>query len=316
MNARTQFYNLSLLRVLALGCAIAFLVGCGAIKNSLKPWVCDCEPEKFACADGSVPEAMAVEEIEEPEEPEEGESFESADGPSDEKKRQHALLEATEFVVSDAMQALDEELIDELESDFGLKSEIAEGHSAFVGPMSRKGERALAVLKPGDEIRVYVDGGKDAEREWKAKVAPQSYVNALERPANAAKMVDDGRLELVIQEVHENDDGTATVEIAVYKVIGIAVARVFAHPVADRAEDGSWAKTHDLRILNGERARWIEVTPVDGGDASIYRWNHWEGMFRVPRPVPTAPRKKDGKGKQEPVSRLPEAANQMRSDLG
>lgn len=284
--------------------------GCGAIKNSLKPWVCDCDAQKLACDDGSVPKVVEAD-------PEGGDDSDgddpigSDDGPSDEERMRIALLESNDWIQDDARRELNEQSIKELESQFGLDSELSSEDRVFVGTMARKSPAALAIFKANQKIEVIVESGRDAERDWAASVAPRSFVESITEPAVAGRMVDDGRLELVIQEVLDTESGPE-VHLAVYKVIGVAVARVFGHPIARKDKAGEWQTTHEIRILNGEKARWIEVRPAGSeDDPDRYRWNHWEGMFRIPRPVPTAPGRSPVKppADEKPVSALIESSN-------
>ena len=248
----------------------------------------------MACADGSVPKVV---EREEPESTEDEDSVVASSAESDRNDRdarqeqtRQRLLDAKGFVAEDAARSLDPQSTEKLQEEFRLRSSLSNEYLAFVGPMALNSPKALAILKPGSAIEVIVESGHDAEREWNAETAPRSFVEPLPSSAVAARMIDDDRLELVVQEVIESGDGSE-VHLAIYKVIGKSVARVFGHPVALQTEGEDWMQTHEIRILNGSGARWIEIRDVDSSETARYEWNPWEGMYRIPEPVPTAPGK-------------------------
>ena len=69
--------------------------------------------------------------------------------------------------------------------------------------------------------------------------------------------------------------------VADRRVVGRAVGRVFDIETAGR--------TIDFVHRGDEKAIRVSET-ADGGElVSLFRWNPWEGMFRVPAPAPTAP---------------------------
>lgn len=89
----------------------------------------------------------------------------------------------------------------------------------------------------------------------------------------------DDRVELAV----EHRDGDA-IHFSVFRLIGNAAARVFT---IELERDGTAQNEVDFVALGEERA--IRVTSIDAPTPQVFRWNHWEGMFRVPAPAPTAP---------------------------
>lgn len=265
--------------------------GCGAIKNSLKPWVCDCDAE-LACADGSVPRVVEIAPEEGPEVDEEATQPDPGDDIDETQEEKESTLVASSFQVPEARHTIDDEKRANLRRDYSLRAELDDTELVFTGKFSSSPSADALVVSASGQLTMAFGGGGKTTLEDFTGLSEESYVSQLTEPVVAARLVDDGRLELIAQELvePESEDDTPYVRLSIYKVFGREMARVFEIPIAERLQDGEWKKLREIRFLNGVRARWIEV--IDLGEnptPEIYRWNRWEGMFRVPAPVPTAP---------------------------
>ncbi len=171
---------------------------------------------------------------------------------------------ADAFAVIDvsAGDALGDDEIEALASDLNLS--VSDLLAVFRGDFVRGRGTEHAVLTTSGELRIY----KDAEMFASLTVgAPASQI-----PMEVVKLIDD-RLEVVLRHREQDRD-----VLTVCRVIGRAVGRVF-----ETETDGH---TVEFVHLGAERA--IRVSGPDV-PSTVYRWNHWEGMFRVPAPAPTAP---------------------------
>ena len=83
---------------------------------------------------------------------------------------------------------------------------------------------------------------------------------------------------------------------ALLKVIGPFVGKAFEETVAVKTSaDAKIRRTGYFEILRGAKNRFIRWTPADEqgepdtSSSKILKWNPWSGVFRVPKPPPTAP---------------------------
>lgn len=130
---------------------------------------------------------------------------------------------------------------------------------------SAAGDEFAIVDGSSVEVRA-VDGERIARRDV-GPIAPDSV--------RAVRLVDE-RLELALR--RDGPDGG--VELVVLRVIGRAVAEVFTHPVEDSIA---------IDFVQRGEQKAIRVTRGDD-PPTLHLWNRWEGVFRVPRTPPTAPR--------------------------
>lgn len=169
----------------------------------------------------------------------------------------------------DAFEPLDVQAADPLDPD---------ALASALGELSKPpddvlvGFRADFTRSRGDELALLTASGELSIYHGTERVASLTLGSPLpDDPALAVRLVDD-RTEIVVRHHEEDRD-----RLTICRVIGEAIARVFETDLADR----EIAFVH----LGDERA--IRVTDAEG--AAVYRWNKWEGMFRIPTVVPTAP---------------------------
>jgi hypothetical protein len=140
-------------------------------------------------------------------------------------------------------------------------------------------EQPLAVFRgnfatsSGDEVLVVGQTTVDVRSADGKRIARREVGAIVPDTARAVRLVDD-RLEVVLQRKPKDEP---TIETVVLRVIGRAVAEVFVY-------DGDREVTF---IRRGEQ-KAIRVSHEEG-EPSTYLWNHWEGVFRIPRRAPTAP---------------------------
>ncbi len=164
------------------------------------------------------------------------------------------------------------------------------GALAFQGGFNATGDHTIAMYLPGQSLRFYRDGSLIAQHRFEDH-APVDADLGVEPTAVNLTGGDAQQLQLV--HAVPNDDGI-TYYLGIYKVIGQFVGTTFYKPIARQAADGQVQRIADFRFLEGEDHRVIEWTDLDGdgqpiGEPTLYEWNRWEGVFRVPGPPPTAP---------------------------
>lgn len=175
--------------------------------------------------------------------------------------------------------------------DWGVKDDRVT--HAFVADFSRRNRGdELVVIIPGVELEVRSKTTSIAKR-------PIGSVPDFLPPEStewtAVRMVDRDRLEIAAVEARTGERGEHAVFV-VYKVIGKAVAEVFVQEIARRADQG-WVTTASVEYVRSGERRGLHVRPVDSSGTrdnspgKTYWWNPWEGLFRVPEPPPTAPRR-------------------------
>lgn len=143
-------------------------------------------------------------------------------------------------------------------------AKIGEAATLFRGDFARSSGEELVIVEPA-ELRVLSSSGKTIAKADLGAIEPDSL--------RAVRLVDD-RLELVVVR-REAADGPRV--FSVYRVIGSAAAEVFRVDLTDTA----------VEFVHRGDERAIRVTGK--GDPAVYRWNRWEGVFRIPRRAPTAP---------------------------
>jgi hypothetical protein len=131
---------------------------------------------------------------------------------------------------------------------------------------SAEGEEYALVGETTIEVR-----GGEGDR-----IARRELGTVIDGDVRAVQLIDD-RLELVLRRKKEDDANT---DLVVLRVIGSAVAEVFVHDVDQKTV---------VEFVRRAEERAIRVTR-DGAEPELYLWNHWEGVFRIPRTPPTAPR--------------------------
>lgn len=142
--------------------------------------------------------------------------------------------------------------IEPAELDAGFRADFVRGSGAEVAIVSN--DAVISIYRGSDRVARLELGGN------------------LTGPVRAVQLIDD-RAEVVVSYQVEGVD-----YFVVCRVIGESIARVLELPLE--------GQTVEFVHLGDERA--IRVREL-GGAAHVYRWNKWEGMFRIPTKAPTAP---------------------------
>lgn len=190
---------------------------------------------------------------------------------------------------------------------------------AFEGKFSRRASETpeLVVLdRDREELRLY-RGRSVAVRQRGLDLPSDSELEQLGAPAAAlpVEVVRDGTLQILVWRkgapelpvpVRSSDEekkpsARARVEhyhLTAYKVIGDYFGRPLDRVIARRdTPDAGITVTTQLSFAEGKRHLDVIETPLDDAGAPIEEkrqrlyWNHWEGAFTPPRPIPTAPRR-------------------------
>ena len=257
---------------------VSLLTGCGAIKNMLRPMVCDCEKE-VACeeprANSQSPIVQVNRNTEEAPEPDE----------RDVTSSEAAALEAIDPSLPDAT-------LDVASQKKSLKSKLTfEPLFAFKGDFS--GKRGPDYVGADDDMVMFSNG------KWRSQLPIDTLmrVDELKDPLYkpfAAQLVKDDALELVLFTVDSSDPAQRVYLMQVYKAIGERIGIVFEYAFARKTANGI-TPLAKIDFVEGAHHRRIRVTPVspdgllDLANIKVFAWNKWEGMFRVPRKPPTAP---------------------------
>lgn len=165
----------------------------------------------------------------------------------------------------------------------------------------------IAIITPGKRVEVYAGTEQFAAIDFDTQVDMPSKLATVE----PVRIVDEETTQLLCYWPETSGDGkTVRYKAGVLKVIGPFVGKLFEETVARRPapeesedQDGKQDKkaerdlkrTKQVEILRGKSKPLIRVTPIDSSGepavdgAQILEWNPWEGVFRVPKPPPTAP---------------------------
>lgn len=298
--------------------AIALLValgasGCQSIKGALKPYVCDCaqpmnaqacppqdDPQAGVAAAGAVDEEVYEDEaVGEDDAP----NLRSIDRQADAEANapvepDRNPLELVDPQVADARLDLTTDAARERFAELAGREAPDEASLALVGSFTGQSDEELAVIIPGRRVEIYRHGERLARLELDGQPAAKA-ADELELPqVQAVRLVRDGSVQMLVVWAKPGDDGSLEVRLSAHKVIGEFIGTIFERPIARR--DSAEAPLRRLgahEVLAGERHRFIRWIPAGDDEqllvdqAEILRWNRWEGVYRVPRPAPTAPRR-------------------------
>ncbi|MEZ4459681.1 MAG: hypothetical protein R3E66_08095 [bacterium] len=272
--------------IAALFVATLFGSGCSTVKGWLRPWVCECStPTHHATVEDDIVEEHDLQA--ETEHDEVSQDTSPLVDATESETHDESALEAAAMDWAGPVDLATPGQQDRIKSAFLVKGDVQDGRVLVEGLFSSKGQAEVAVIDVGKSIEIYSESARVAKGAFAFEPAPKEFGEF----AQAAEIVRDGRTELVTVGV-QSVDGVRTVWLCVWKVIGNEIADVFQRQIAVE-RDGTWVRTAEVRFLTGQRNRFIEYTPIglagERGTAEVYRWNVWEGMFRVPRPAPTAP---------------------------
>lgn len=303
------------------------LAGCSTVRNTLKPWVCDCAQEDVICPVESEDQLLAEHEDHGHEDHEHGdETHDLADEGEDEVSvdardehqapslrtlRRSAQVEATEEVGGETEESL--QPVDALVAHALLDVSTEEARRSVaaargiplaadpglivLGGTFLRGEESTAVVIPGNNLRIYSEGSVTAQRRLNRHAKGVDLSPVTDSPVTAVQLVRDGSTQILVHYAERSGDGATLYKVAIYKVIGPEVGSVFEQTLARRASDNEPVEhLGRFRVLQGKTHRFIEWTHLDAegnpaGPPQILRWNRWEGVFRPPTPPPTAPRR-------------------------
>lgn len=301
---RIQLPPVHVLLVLA---PILMGLGCAPTQQWLQNRVCSCEVEQ-SCEEGSPAELMRAAAVQQVDyarqiasqdtavpEQETGESeAREEDDDSAVRDIDELAAEVIDPSLPDARIPLDDEEKRKSFADrFGLQPP-PEGR-AYRGTFRDEDRFDLAVHRPGKSLDFYHDGDRFISLDLSDYAAVPIPEELSELDSGAVELVDKGTAQLQLIQGRKSDAGSIIYVVAIYKIIGDHVATIFERPVAKADSGGEIEQKGNLRYLHGVDHRIIEWIPTDAQgqqvDESIhYEWNPWEGVYRIPRPPPTAPR--------------------------
>lgn len=286
------------LALIALACVQ--LSGCSTVKGWLRPWVCDCSQHATHAAK---PPTEVADAHEETHGEGSGDHDDDPHDPSPDVTEPEVADEAAHAAVSldwreavDVSQALERERISKA---YLIRGGVDADQPVLEGRFGPRNQAEAVVLVPGKTIEIYSESARVAQGKLDLTPAPAEFGPFL----RGAELVRDGRLEIVVIGIRRDAVGSQEVVFSVWKVIGLAVARVFERPIAT-FDGNSWRRVADVRVLAGAKNRFIEVVPSTAGQPKeVYRWNRWEGLYRIPTPAPTAPHRAMRREVRVPLSR-------------
>lgn len=173
--------------------------------------------------------------------------------------------------------------------DFVIRGDL-EKTWVLEGDFDHEEGNELFVFSPGKAFDVYSTKRRIAQT--KSDLDPtHAQIKALgiEVPVVASELVRDGLLEVVIYGVRTEGE-VEVLEVQVMKVIDEFVAIVFRERLAEKSGE-TWEVLKSVEFTRGQRHRFVLVRDAgdDSGAPEVYRWNQWEGMYRVPYIPGTAP---------------------------
>lgn len=297
--------------------AIFFASGCAAIQKTLAPMVCDCEvpacerPDAEPIAENLEPDyqvaaALALHQVHHAQ----IESVSAVEFRLEEIRREEEAyaqrpevlaLETFDPRVERATIPLDgPENRERFQQTYGL-TPPGESAFAFQGVFRSRDGEALAIVEPGAALRIYQAGRIVASLNLTQYLSDLDLSELAERNefigdgAFAMDLVDGDPIQLQLIHGQEGDEGI-TYFVSIHKQIGTEIGTLFHKPFAHRDLDGELTRFADFRFLRGLQHREIEWIPLNEegmpeGDTIRYEYNHWEGVYRIPGPPPTAPRR-------------------------
>jgi hypothetical protein len=155
-------------------------------------------------------------------------------------------------------------------------------------------ENQLAVVVPGENVTIYAGERRVTTREFPGSGELPEQLTSV-RPVRA---VDDDTIQLLAlwREAPSEDEQEISYRIGILKPIGPYIGTIFERTVATRpSPEADLRRAGYLEFLRGSEHRLIRWTPADDAgepateNAEVLEWNAWEGVYRVPKPPPTAP---------------------------
>lgn len=304
------------------------LTGCSTVRNTLKPWVCDCAEEDMTCPVESDDQLLAEhgdpahgdhahgdhtqgdhEHGDEYDEDEHdlayGGEHDEPQAPSLRTLRRSAQKEAAEEASTETEESLQpvdaviaratldvstEEARRAVAASRGIQVAPEAGLVVLGGTFVR-GEESTAVLIPGKNLRVYYEGSITAQRRLEHHAQGVDLSVVAEEPVAAVQLVRDGSTQILVHYAERSPEGATLYRVAVYKVIGPEVGTVFEQTLARRASDDDPIEhIGRFRVLEGKNHRFIEWIHLDaeGNPAGPPQILRWNHWEGVFRP-PTPP---------------------------
>lgn len=191
-----------------------------------------------------------------------------------------------------ALAVADEEKRQAFEETHGV--DLSDEPRLYRSHFESSSRSTIAVHRPGDAIELYGEG------ELQASLPLNDYDDVpipdeiAQFSMGAIDLVRGDTTQLKLVHAERHDDGEITYHVAVYKLIGDKIGTIFRKPIASQHNGDDLRRLADLRFLHGVDHRIIEWIPLEengepSGDPQRYRWNRWEGVYRIPMPPPTAP---------------------------
>jgi hypothetical protein len=280
----------------------------------LKPYVCDCTPGATAQSCPAEPDssklaashqaATTVVERASAEARLESESDQpslralqrnaNAEPPKDPLELIDARVDEAVVEISDVSKA------EQLQESYGVALQDSDA-LVFTGNYSAQPGDELVVVRPGKDLSIYGTDSRIGQLALGGDPAASSFaelgVAADQTKPQAVRLVQDGTLQVMLHWREESEEGTFVYKVGVFKVIGPFVGRIFERTLAvSETEDGELRRRGAYEILRGDSHRFIRWIPADDSgellteQAMVLKWNRWEGVFRVPKPAPTAPK--------------------------
>jgi hypothetical protein len=311
------------------------LTGCTAIKGMLKPMVCDCAeatahnsecPTPDDDEGGSSTKMAKVDQA--ANEDSDGEPSDSAkkkkrakkDGDSEPSKRtierrepKPDPLALIDPDIDDAVVASDDDdRMSTLQDDYPLGDSLAESAVVLTGNFDAGEGDEVAVVEPGRRIQIFDASGRIAELEFSSNLADTVPEDARRSGTVAVEVIRDGTAQILTHWAEQHEDGTVVYKMGLFKLIESYVGTSFEAELARKPADAeSFERNGTYEFLHGDDhayIRWIPASDSGGFDASeatVYKWNKWEGVYRVPKPPPTAPKRDKLQSQRQPAATTP-----------
>jgi len=120
----------------------------------------------------------------------------------------------------------------------------------------------------------------------------------LTQSVTPVQLIQDGSTQLLVYRKVKNTKGDILYKVTLYKLFGRYFGKAFEQTIAtQRSGQSQLVNVAKVEFLRGEANPFIRITPISpGGDtltsqAQILRYNGWEGLYRIPAPVHTAPKR-------------------------
>ena len=153
--------------------------------------------------------------------------------------------------------------------------------------------KQVAIVRPGEKIEVYAGSEEIASLQLSKDLGLPGPLTDI-RPV---QVIEDGTTQLVAYWAETTEDSEKIrYKAGLLKVIGPFVGKIFEETVATKATPSAEMQRRGyFEFLSGQKNCFIRWTPADGdgdpkaADADVLKWNRWSGVYRLPKPPPTAP---------------------------